>query len=179
MRGLSAMERDAVQLCAAAPMLEQVRAWSAINSGSRNLPGLAGIAEALATAFAALPGKVRLVPPSPVETVAPDGEVGTVAHGDNLHLTVRPDAPVQLLFTGHMDTVFGADHAFQSVFWREDNVLGGPGVADMKGGLAVMLAACLYYFWRLDQKLGALRSGQDGALRAAAELGQATAQAAG
>jgi hypothetical protein len=43
--------------------------------------------------------------------------------------------------------------------------------------LALMLAICLFYFWRLDQKLNALRTGQDGALRAAAELSQATAQA--
>lgn len=43
--------------------------------------------------------------------------------------------------------------------------------------LAVMLGACLFFFWRLDQRLKALRSGQDGALRAAAELAQATAQA--
>jgi Domain of unknown function (DUF6468) len=43
--------------------------------------------------------------------------------------------------------------------------------------LAVMLAACLFFFWRLDRKLTALRSGQDGALAAAAELMQATAQA--
>ena len=43
--------------------------------------------------------------------------------------------------------------------------------------LALMLGAFLYYFWRLDKKLAALRSGQDGALRAAAELAQATAQA--
>ncbi len=43
--------------------------------------------------------------------------------------------------------------------------------------LAVMLAACLFYFWRLDRSLKALRSGQDGALKAAAELAQATAQA--
>jgi hypothetical protein len=43
--------------------------------------------------------------------------------------------------------------------------------------LALMLAVCLFYFWRLDQKLNALRTGQDGALRAAAELAQATAQA--
>jgi glutamate carboxypeptidase len=48
---------------------------------------------------------------------------------------------VQLLFTGHMDTVFAADHAFQETRWLEDGVLNGPGVADMKGGLAVMLAA--------------------------------------
>jgi len=43
--------------------------------------------------------------------------------------------------------------------------------------LAVMLAACLYYFWRLDRRLAALRNGQDGVLAAAAELAQATAQA--
>jgi hypothetical protein len=43
--------------------------------------------------------------------------------------------------------------------------------------LALMLAVCLVYFWRLDRKLQALRSGQDGALAAAAELVQATAQA--
>jgi glutamate carboxypeptidase len=46
-----------------------------------------------------------------------------------------------LLFTGHMDTVFAADHAFQETRWLEDGVLNGPGVADMKGGVAVMLAA--------------------------------------
>jgi hypothetical protein len=43
--------------------------------------------------------------------------------------------------------------------------------------LALMLAVCLVYFWRLDRKLQALRSGQDGALAAAGELAQATAQA--
>ena len=48
---------------------------------------------------------------------------------------------MQLLFTGHMDTVFEADHPFQSLTWLEDGVVNGPGVADMKGGIAVMLAA--------------------------------------
>lgn len=43
--------------------------------------------------------------------------------------------------------------------------------------LALMLAACMFYFWRLDRQLKALRSGQDGVLRAAAELAQATSQA--
>ena len=47
----------------------------------------------------------------------------------------------QLLFTGHMDSVFGPDHEFQQTRWVEDGVLNGPGVADMKGGIAVMLAA--------------------------------------
>jgi hypothetical protein len=43
--------------------------------------------------------------------------------------------------------------------------------------LAVMLGACLFYFWRLDRKLTALRNGQDGVRAAATELMQATAQA--
>jgi glutamate carboxypeptidase len=40
-----------------------------------------------------------------------------------------------------MDTVYGADHPFQRLEWLGAKVLRGPGVADMKGGLAVLLAA--------------------------------------
>src|SRR5437868_5185171 len=141
MAGLSSIEQAAVARCADAPMLDQVTAWSAVNSGSRNLAGLADVAGLLADAFAELPGQLVLADPAPVEAMAADGRLNPIDHGRNLHLTVRPEAPAQLLFTGHMDTVFGADHDFQKVFWREDGVLGGPGVADMKSGLAVMLAA--------------------------------------
>jgi glutamate carboxypeptidase len=139
--GLGRIEQDAIERCAGEPMLDQVLAWVAINSGSRNLEGLVRMASIYADAFAALPGGVELREPSPVKSMAADGSVGEVAHGRNLHLRVRPEAPVQLLLTGHMDTVFAADHPFQSVEWLEDGVLGGPGVADMKGGIAVMLAA--------------------------------------
>ena len=47
----------------------------------------------------------------------------------------------------------------------------------LEGVLALMLCACLFYFWRLDRKLNALRTGQDGIRAAAAELVQATTQA--
>lgn len=142
MQALTAAETAAIQAAAEAPMLEQVRAWSAVNSGSRNLDGLAEMAAIYADAFSALPGEVGLKDPASVEAMESNGSLKPVQHGGNLHVVVRPEAPVQLLFTGHMDTVFGVDHPFQSVFWREENkVLGGPGVADMKGGIAVMLAA--------------------------------------
>jgi hypothetical protein len=36
--------------------------------------------------------------------------------------------------------------------------------------LALLLAACLFYCWRLDRKLSALRTGQDGIREAAREL---------
>ena len=142
MQGLSAKEKRAIEHCASAPMLDQVIAWASVNSGSRNLEGVDRMSRLLAEAFAPLPGVLDLKEPAPVEAMAADGTLQPVAHGANLHLKVRPQAPVQLLLTGHMDTVFGADHPFQQVFWREqDKVLGGPGVADMKSGLAIMLAA--------------------------------------
>jgi glutamate carboxypeptidase len=123
-------------------MLDQVLAWAAVNSGSRNLAGLERMADVLTDAFSALPGVLRLDRPQPVESVDSAGRTVQVQHGRHLHLSVRPTAPVQLLFTGHMDTVFAADHAFQETRWLEDGVvLNGPGVADMKGGIAVMLAA--------------------------------------
>src|SRR5690606_11052328 len=129
---------DVVEYCVDAPMLDQVLQWSRINSGSHNLDGLATIAAVYQEVFASLPGEISLIDPDPVDAMAADGSLQPVRHGRNLHLKVRPDAPVQLLLTGHMDTVFSADHPFQDVTWREDGVLGGPGVADMKGGIAVM-----------------------------------------
>lgn len=138
---LSNIEREAVERASAEPMLDQVQAWAAVNSGSRNLAGLEKTAAMLSDAFSALPCEMSLESAAPVEAVDAAGRRIPLEHGRNLHLTVRPDAPVQLLFTGHMDTVYGPDHPFQELTWLEDGVLGGPGVADMKGGIAVMLAA--------------------------------------
>ena len=138
---LSSTERETIQSIDAEPMLQQVLDWSAVNSGTRNLAGVEQVAGLLADAFSILPGDIRHEEPAQVENVDAAGRTVQIEHGKHLHLRVRPDAPVQLLFTGHMDTVFGPDHAFQQTRWLEDGVLNGPGVADMKGGIAVMLAA--------------------------------------
>jgi glutamate carboxypeptidase len=141
MGALSSIEHAAVERAQAEPMLDQVLAWSAVNSGSRNLSGLAAMAGLLGDAFAGLPGKLELVEPARVEAIDPAGKTIELPHGRNLRLTVRPEASVQLLFTGHMDTVFAVDHPFQETRWLDDAVINGPGTADMKGGVAVMLAA--------------------------------------
>jgi len=141
MPNLSTIERDATLRAGDEPMLDQVLLWSAVNSGSRNLAGLATIAGTLADAFASLPGELALVDPAPVEAVDAAGKEIAIAHGRHLHLKVRPEAPVQLLLTGHMDTVFAPDHPFQETRWLDDVTINGPGTADMKGGIAVMLAA--------------------------------------
>ena len=143
MTGLTSQERDCVERAMAAQgaMLAQVEAWAAVNSGSRNLDGLARVAGLIGDAFAVLPGEIRLVDPASVDAVDALGRRHELAHGQHLHLTVRPEAPLQILLTGHMDTVFPVDHPFQALTWLDAGTLGGPGVADMKSGIAIMLAA--------------------------------------
>lgn len=124
-----------------AAMLEQVRAWSAVNTGTANLAGLGEQAAMLADAFAALPGELELVEPAPVTAIAADGTEFEKPHGKHLVVRVRPQAERRLLLTGHMDTVFAADHPFREQRWLDDETLNGPGLADMKGGIAVILHA--------------------------------------
>jgi glutamate carboxypeptidase len=141
MDGLTSTEAAVVERARAAPMLAQLETWVSVNSGTRNLAGLARMAKLLADAFSALPGGIAMIKPDPVEAILADGRLRPIEHGRHLLLTVRPQAAIQLLFAGHMDTVYPADHPFQKMRVREDGALNGPGVADMKGGIAVMLAA--------------------------------------
>lgn len=142
---LAATEAALVEGIDAAAMLANVEQWCAINTGTRNLAGLARQAALLADAFSALPGEVRLVPPAPVEAIAADGRVVELEHGAHMVLVVRPHAPRRYLLTGHMDTIYPADHPFQTLTWLDAETLGGPGTADMKGGIAVILAALMAF----------------------------------
>jgi glutamate carboxypeptidase len=118
----------------------RTEAWARINSGSYELAGLARMRPLLADAYSALPGEVSEVALAPSQRVRPDGEIAELEHGAAIRVRVRPGADIQIALTGHYDTVFPAAHPFQNV-WRENGALRGPGTADMKGGLSLMLAA--------------------------------------
>lgn len=154
-------------------LLKRTEDWAQVNSGTTNLDGLKTVAGYLADAFAVLPGDIKLVEPDPVEAVRPDGSVDKVQRGRHLLGTIRPDAPVRILLTGHMDTVFPADHHFQNLEWLEEGVLNGPGVADMKGGISVMLGALQL----LEQSEQASRIGYDIMINSDEEVGSASSAA--
>ncbi len=126
-------------------MLDRCLRWAKINSGTANLEGLAEQASELADAFSVLPGDVEMVDPARVTAVAEDGSQYEKPHGRHLVVRVRPDAERRLLLTGHMDTVFAADHPFQDIAWLDDDTVNGPGTADMKGGLSLILEALLAF----------------------------------
>lgn len=122
-------------------MLDLTLGWSSINSGSYHTHGLARMADAMQARFAELDAIAERLALAPMESVDASGEVEQVPLGNALRFTKRPDAPLRVLLTGHMDTVFPQDHPFQTHQMLDDNTVNGPGVADMKGGLVVALTA--------------------------------------
>lgn len=116
-------------------------AWSRINSGSYNVDGVRRMRQALSDNFLWLDGVQEVVPMAPLMSVDAKGQEIAIPIAEALTITKRPEAPLQVLLVGHMDTVYGVDHPFQQPQYLEPNILNGPGVADLKGGLVVMLKA--------------------------------------
>jgi glutamate carboxypeptidase len=68
-------------------------------------------------------------------------KIVTPPHAGPHHVfTHGTDARLPVVLVGHLDTVFPPDHPFRSLR-DEGDVLAGPGTADMKGGVVVMLWA--------------------------------------
>ena len=125
----------------AAEMLRLVSEWSGINSGSRNLQGLAHSTDVVQKGFESLGGHIERRDLPPVESVDGGGHVVKSAVGQALRIVKRADAPLRIMLCIHLDTVYGADHPFQKPMRIDASTLRGPGVADAKGGLVILLAA--------------------------------------
>ncbi|WP_226633159.1 hydrolase [Novosphingobium profundi] len=145
MTGLTHEEQALIAPIERAPIEARTLDWAGVNSGTANLDGLATMADKLGEAFAQLPGELSLVEPTAVEKVDSEGKPRAQPHGRHLVLSVRPEAARRVILTGHMDTVYAREHPFQTCDWLDGDTLHGPGTADMKGGLALMLEGLLAY----------------------------------
>lgn len=125
----------------ASSMLNLLIEWSQINSGSRNVDGLAKMLNALKTEFEKLDGELKVIELGDESLIDSNGNLVKSPLGKALSISKRPNAKLKVFLCGHMDTVFPADSDFQKAELIKDNVLNGPGVADLKGGLIVMLKA--------------------------------------
>ena len=121
-------------------MLHLTEQWSRINSGSTHVAGLARMAKALEDNFYWLGEPVERIVLPPMAVVSDEGVASVQPLGECLRIRKRPDAALRVLLVGHYDTVYGEHHPFQ-VPYVDGGKLHGPGVADLKGGLVVMLKA--------------------------------------
>jgi len=125
----------------ATEMLRLVTEWSNINSGSRNLEGLAHFTEVVQKEFESLGGEIELRDLPPMESVDSKGNIVQSSVGRALRIVKRPQAALRILLCIHLDTVYGIDHPFQRATRVDAQTLRGPGVADAKGGLVILLTA--------------------------------------
>jgi glutamate carboxypeptidase len=130
--------------------LELLRQLVDTNSGTMHLAGVLAIKDILTPRLEELGFRVKWVP------------MDTLTHraGDLVAEHPCPEGPghcgKRLLLVGHMDTVFEPSSPFQQyaiVSGSTGKIATGPGVADMKGGLVVMLAAL-----RAMESAGVLRN---------------------
>lgn len=130
-RGLSGAERRVVEAAQAetAGAIELMETLVRINSGTMNLDGVERVGMEMRAELEDVGFKVRWVPMK---------EVGRAGHLVAEHRGTGRGK--HMLLIGHLDTVFEKDSPFQT-FERRGEIVEGPGVNDMKGGLAIMVAA--------------------------------------
>ncbi|RZO87048.1 MAG: hydrolase [Oceanococcus sp.] len=122
-------------------MLARTMRLAEINSGSFHVEGVNRVGQQLAEWIAPLADTLELVEVPAFAAIDDHGDAMQRPLGRALIASKRADAPVQVVLSGHLDTVFAKDHAFQSLSWLDEHHLNGPGVTDLKGGLMVMLTA--------------------------------------
>ena len=115
--------------------------WVGISSRSGDRQGLDQMAASLEDVFSKLGGNTQLLDLG-CETASGCGNEEAVKPlGRALKSVMRPEAPLQILLCGHMDTVMATEAHEKKPGTIENGKLWGPGALDGKGGLAVMLAA--------------------------------------
>ncbi|MDI9818410.1 MULTISPECIES: hydrolase [unclassified Legionella] len=148
-------------------MIDQLHEFCEINSGTENLQGLAIMLQTLNRAFKPLADEITIHQLPKITTIDMRGEPTVQQCGDALLIRKRPELKRRILLSGHMDTVYAANHPFQKLTYVNDNHLNGPGVSDMKGGLIVMLHALSIF----EESSVASKLGWDVVINADEEIG--------
>ena len=128
--------------------------WAKINTGSWNRAGLDALAPLLGKAFSVLDAEIEMIATDPFEKIGNSGTFEAFETGPVIRVSSRPQAQMQVVMSGHYDTVF-APNTFTEITDIGDDKFNGPGLADMKGGLSVMLGALqAFEAGSLKDKLG-------------------------
>jgi glutamate carboxypeptidase len=129
--GLSGQEKKLVEAAGAeeARSLQLLETLVNINSGTLNTAGVEQVARKMEAELKPLGFDVQWIPMT---------EVGRAGHIVATHKGAGKGK--RMLLIGHLDTVFEPDSPFQK-YVRRGDIVEGPGVNDMKGGLVIMVSA--------------------------------------
>lgn len=121
-------------------MLQTLIRWGNINSGTGNTIGLRNMGDELMRYVELLPGEIERFNLGEYTIINRQGIEQSRPLGDVIRIRKQATEKERLrvIFAIHYDTVYGEQDPFQQVQLKDGN-LHGPGVADAKGGLLVLL----------------------------------------
>ena len=123
-----------------AQMVAELKAHVDINTGTENVAGIDAYRALLEGELQQLGFATQTIEARPQTILSCDGEPLQLADHLLAERKGKPGAR-RIFLNGHMDTVFSLRDEFQTLKIDEDGTLHGPGVADMKGGIVVMMTA--------------------------------------
>jgi len=152
-------------------ILDELKVHVDINTGTANINGLNQYRDMLSQDLKALGFITQTHSSNDIEVLSCKG--GSIQIADHLVATRTGSAGNKVLINGHMDTVFSKEDEFQTLVIEDSGVLKGPGVADMKGGIVIMINALralhqqgllddsnLTVLFNSDEEIGSLGSRQ-------------------
>jgi len=150
-------------------ILAELKEHVEINTGTANILGLDRYRDKLNSELRKLGFETQEHASPAIPVLSCRG--GEVQIANHLVGKMTGSASKRILINGHMDTVFSVDDDYQSLVVEPDGTLRGPGVADMKGGIVIMLnalralksqgllgAANLTVLFNSDEEIGSLGS---------------------
>lgn len=102
-----------------------------INSGTMNFSGVKAVGELMIEKFKLLGFKTQWL----------EGSAFNRAGHVVAQLTSKNPSAKKILMIGHLDTVFATQDSFQQYQQLSNTEISGPGIVDMKGGNAIIIAA--------------------------------------
>jgi glutamate carboxypeptidase len=122
-------------------MVDLVGEWASINTNSLNVAGLDLLLGHIRKDFQMLGAQMELINLPPYSSINGNAEVSNYPLGRVLRLVKRPETQGRVLMCIHYDTVFRSSDGLEENIEITSDLVKGPGVADAKGGVAVMLTA--------------------------------------
>jgi glutamate carboxypeptidase len=122
-------------------MRQRLIEWCNINSGTHNVAGLGELTQKIGRYLGALGDEITFQSLKHILEIGPDGRPVELPIGPAMQIVKRPQSLRRVFLCIHTDTVYPCTGRFQTVSELPDGRLRGPGVADAKGGLVVMLTA--------------------------------------
>lgn len=126
-------------------ILRQLNRWCSINTHSFNISGINEFLKVFLEDAKELNADIQHHDLANFSCISLSGKPEICSFAPAITLTKRPNAKKKVLLCIHSDTVYAVNDGFLKCELLDHNTLKGPGVADAKGGLQVLLTGLLAY----------------------------------